>query len=38
MKVQIDLEGIAAYEAVIPIGMKVSGDRFPGYSLRSTRG
>ena len=25
MKVQIDPEAIAAYEAVIPIGMKVSG-------------
>ena len=29
MKVQIDPEGIAAYEAVIPIGMKVSGWSVP---------
>ena len=38
MKAQIDPEGIAAYEVVIAIGIKVLGDRFPGYSLRSTRG
>ena len=29
MKVQVDPEGIAAYEAVIPIGMKVSGCSVP---------
>ena len=29
MKVQIDPEGIAAYEAVIPIGMKVSKGSVP---------
>ena len=29
MKVQIDPEGIAAYEAVIPIGLKFSGGSVP---------
>ena len=29
MKVQIDPKGIAAYEAVIPIGMKFSGGSVP---------